>query len=205
MRETLRFTYRRWVSVASGVRLRERASGLARLEILALLTACLLLGGCPTHPTEQRGSEGKGPAATSSDRSRQSALPSNGAQELVAPPGQETTAAAQLAARLQVLEQSGSAPQDLIARCVLVFDSWRKEDAVIKRRAVFGVPVFRAGGCAISLTHVEPQYFSEVMGAIAKSGSRESPRSWKGAIFRSGPIAEPGGTLQYTWILFEKT
>src|SRR5260370_35117537 len=67
MRETLRFTYRRWVSVASGVRLRDRASGLARPEILALLTAPLLLGGGPIHPPEQPGSAGTGPPATSSD------------------------------------------------------------------------------------------------------------------------------------------
>jgi hypothetical protein len=120
-------------------------------------------------------------------------------------PGQETTAAAHLAARLNVLEQSGSAPQDLIARCVLIFNCWRKEDAVIERRAVFGVPVFRAGGCAISLTHVEARYFPEIMNAIAQSKSRESLHTWKGAIFRSGPIAEPGGTLQVTWILFDKT
>ncbi|HET6284073.1 MAG TPA: hypothetical protein VFH73_24160 [Polyangia bacterium] len=152
--------------------------------------AAVLLASC--SPAGHRDPQPKSSAAVGPTAEHPAELPAD-------PSEPQLTAAEELDSHMKTLRQSGAASRDLIARCRVTFKSWRKEPAVREHRLVLGAPLFRAAGCAIAIGRVDGGEFLFIMDEILKN-----PRisTWKGAIFRSGPIEESEGKVQATWILF---
>jgi hypothetical protein len=100
---------------------------------------------------------------------------------------------------VEQLEASGPASDELATTAWKTVEHWKG------LASMSGVEFsdFRCfqGGCAVTSTHRDLAAASSAGQAVFRSDPRTS---WRGGMFRSGPLRDGSGKIQLVWILYTK-